>query len=264
MSTVSDVIAFLEKFAPTALAEDWDNVGLLVGREAAVVRRVMTCLTLTPDVATEAVQQGAQLVVSHHPVLFRGTKKITDASSEGRMLLQLIENGVAVYSPHTCFDSAELGINQQLAESFGLSEIQSIRPSENVEGLGSGRVGRLVDCVPLTGFLETVRSAVGSEYVEHSGSAGASVSQVAVACGAAAEFLTDAIRLGCDTFVTGEARFHSALEARTEGINMILLGHYSSERPAVEQLAKTLAVEFTDAEIFASSTETDPLSVFVP
>ncbi|MCP4507454.1 MAG: Nif3-like dinuclear metal center hexameric protein, partial [Fuerstiella sp.] len=115
MSTVSDVIAFLEKFAPPALAEDWDNVGLLVGREAVVVQQVMTCLTLTPDVGAEAVRRGVQLVVSHHPVLFRGTKKITDATSEGRMLLQLIENGLAVYSPHTSFDSAELGINQQLA-----------------------------------------------------------------------------------------------------------------------------------------------------
>mgnify|MGYP002635784526 CR=1 FL=1 len=264
MSTVSDVIAFLENFAPPALAEDWDNVGLLVGREAAEVRQIMTCLTLTPDVAAEAVQQGVQMVVSHHPVLFRAAKKITDATSEGRMLLHLIENGVAVYSPHTSFDSAELGINQQLAESFGLSEIQPIRPSENVEGLGSGRVGRLAHSVPLTEFLGTVRSAVGSEYVEFSGSSDAPVLQVAVACGAAAEFLTDGIRLGCDTFVTGEARFHSALEARAEGINLILLGHYSSERPAVEQLAKTLAVEFTNAEIYASRAETDPLSVFVP
>ncbi|MEO2017764.1 MAG: Nif3-like dinuclear metal center hexameric protein [Fuerstiella sp.] len=263
MSTVSDVIAFLEKFAPPALAEDWDNVGLLVGREAAEARQIMTCLTVTPDVATEAVQQGIQLIVSHHPVLFRAAKKITDASSEGRMLLQLIENGVAVYSPHTSFDSAELGINQQLAESFGLSEVQPMRPHEHVEGLGSGRVGKLARRVPLTDFLGTVRSAVGSEYVEFSGSSDAPVLKVAVACGAAAEFLTDAIRLGCDTFVTGEARFHSALEARTEGINLILLGHYSSERPAVEQLAKTLAVEFTDIEIFASRSETDPLSVFV-
>ena len=263
MSTVSDVIAYLEKFAPPALAEDWDNVGLLVGRQAAEVTRLMTCLTLTPDVAQEAVQQGVRMVVSHHPVLFRGTKKITDANSEGHMLLQLIENGVSVYSPHTSFDSAEMGINHQLAESFGLSGIQPLRPHENVEGLGSGRAGRLAPSVPLSDFLEAVRSAVDSEYVEFSGSADAQVSHVAVACGAAAEFLTDAIQLGCDTFVTGEARFHSALEARTEGMNLILLGHYASERPAVEQLAKTLSAEFADVEVFPSRAEVDPLSVFV-
>jgi dinuclear metal center YbgI/SA1388 family protein len=263
MSTVSDVIAFLEKFAPPVLAEDWDNVGLLVGREAAEAPRIMTCLTLTPDVAAEAVQQGVQMVVSHHPVLFRGTKTITDATSEGRMLLHLIENGVSVYSPHTSFDSAALGINHQLAESFGLSEIQPLRPHANVEGLGSGRTGRLAPDVSLKDFLGIVRSAVGSEYVEFSGSADAPVSQVAVACGAAAEFLTDAIQLGCDTVVTGEARFHSALEARTEGLNLILLGHYASERPAVEQLAKTLAAEFDGSQVFASRAESDPLSVFV-
>ncbi|MCP4173375.1 MAG: Nif3-like dinuclear metal center hexameric protein [Fuerstiella sp.] len=263
MSTVSDVIAFLEKFAPPVLAEGWDNVGLLVGREAAEVARIMTCLTLTPDVVAEAVQRNVSLVVSHHPVLFRGTKKITDVTSEGRMLLELIENEVSVYSPHTCFDSAEQGINHQLAESFGLHEIQPLRPHESVEDLGSGRTGRLAAAVPLTDFLGTVRSAVGSEYVEFSGSLDAPVTRVAVACGAAAEFLTDAIQCGCDTFVTGEARFHSALEARTEGVNLILLGHYASERPAVEQLAKTLAAEFCDTEVLASSEESDPLSIFM-
>ena len=108
-----------------------------------------------------------------------------------------------------------------------------------------------------------VRSEVDTEYLEFTGSMDAPVSRVAVACGAAAEFLADAIQCGCDTFVTGEARFHSALEARTQGINMVLLGHYASERPAVVQLAKTLAAEFTDVEVCSSGAESDPLSVFL-
>ena len=262
MPTVADVIDTLKKLAPPRLSEDWDNTGLLVGHSDADVTKILTCLTLTPDVAAEAVQQGVQLVVSHHPVLFHGAKQITDATSEGRTLLSLIENRVAVYSPHTCYDSAKCGINQQLAESFGLGDIRPIRPSAEVNGLGSGRFGRLPEHVDLRTFLGTVGQAVGGEYLEFTGSLDSSVSAVAVACGAAGEFLSAAIPLGCDTFVTGESRFHSALAARTAGVTLILLGHYCSERPAVEKLAKILADEFGDTEAFASRVESDPLAVF--
>lgn len=263
MSTVADVIAFLEKLAPPILAEDWDNVGLLVGRRGVAVQKVITCLTLTPDVAEEAVRQGVQLIVSHHPVLFRGAKSITDGTTEGRMLMQLIEHGVAVYSPHTCFDSAALGVNQQLALAFGLEEIASMRPGKHVEGLGSGRIGQLAEPAPLPDFLESVSSAIGANYVEFSGASDATVSRVGVACGSGGEFLEDAVQLGCDTFVTGEARFHSALEARSLGLNLILLGHYSSERPAVEQLADAISAEFPEFQSLPSQVETDPLAVFL-
>ena len=263
MSTVADVVAYLEEFAPPELAEDWDNVGLLLGHSRAPVSKILTCLTLTPDVAAEAMESAVQLVVSHHPVLFRGTKQVTDRTSEGRMLLSLIENGVAVFSPHTSFDSAAGGINQQLAESFGLTGIQPIRPDAVVEGLGSGRVGAVSEGVKLCEFLAVVRSAVAGDYLEYSGVLDSAVSKVAVACGAAGDFLEDAVTMGCDTFVTGEARFHAALEARTVGVNLILLGHYSSERPAVERLAGVLGAEFGGIDVRPSRVECDPLSVFV-
>src|SRR5437763_8819098 len=98
MPTVADVIGFLEQFAPPELAADWDNVGLLLGDRAAEVRRVMTCLTVTPDSAAEAVEEGAQLIVTHHPILFRAVKRLTTATAEGRMLLSLVRAGVAVYN----------------------------------------------------------------------------------------------------------------------------------------------------------------------
>lgn len=263
MSTVSDVIAFLECVAPPALAEDWDNVGLLVGRRDSVVQNVLTCLTLTPDVAEEVIRKNVQMVVTHHPVLFRGAKKICDATVEGRMLLRLVENKVAVYSPHTSFDSAAGGINQQLAESFGLKSVKPIRPLPEDAALGGGRWGILQKGGLLAEFLSTVKAAVCADYLQFTGTADAAVFRVAVACGAAAGFMQDSIRLGCDTFVTGEARFHSAVEARAEGINLILLGHYSSERPAVESLAEVIQRKFPTAKVFVSLQETDPLSVFV-
>src|SRR5262245_27836085 len=115
MTTAANVIDFLDKFAPPALAADWDNVGLLLGDRKAVVRRVMTCLTVTPESAAEAVAEQAELIVTHHPVLFRPVQRLTDSTPDGRLLLPLLRAGVAVYSPHTAFDNTAGGINDGLA-----------------------------------------------------------------------------------------------------------------------------------------------------
>ena len=123
MLTVAAAVETLERIAPPALAADWDNVGLLLGEGAAEVRRIMTCLTVTPDSAAEAVAESAQLVVTHHPILFRAVKRLTDATAEGRILLSLARGGVAVYSPHTAFDDAPDGINDLLARRLGLTDV---------------------------------------------------------------------------------------------------------------------------------------------
>ena len=128
MTTIQDISKFLDEFAPLALAEEWDNVGLLLGDPAARADRIITCLTLTEDVADEAISAGANLIVSHHPILFRKIQRITTHNVEGRVLLKLAAAGVAVYSPHTSYDSASGGINRQLAESLGLP---TSRQSEN-------------------------------------------------------------------------------------------------------------------------------------
>jgi dinuclear metal center YbgI/SA1388 family protein len=130
MPTVAAVIAFLEEFAPTSLAAEWDNVGLLLGDRDAAVERIMTCLTVTTESASEAVAAKAQLIVTHHPVLFRPVKRLTTASAEGRMLLSLIRAGVAVYSPHTAFDNTRGGVNDALAHRLGLTDVAPLRRGE--------------------------------------------------------------------------------------------------------------------------------------
>jgi dinuclear metal center YbgI/SA1388 family protein len=128
--TVAAVIDYLERFAPPALAAEWDNVGLLLGERGAEVRRILTCLTVTPESAAEAIDGGAQLIVTHHPILFRAVKRLTDTNAEGRMLLALARAGVAVYSPHTSFDNALGGINDTLAQMLGLVDVTPLRRGE--------------------------------------------------------------------------------------------------------------------------------------
>ncbi len=127
MPTVADVATYLEDFAPPVIAGDWDNVGLLLGDAASPVRRLMTCLTITPASAAEAIDEHADLIVTHHPILFRGAKRLTTATTEGRMLLDLARAGVSVYSPHTAFDNTRGGINDSLAARLGLTEVQPLR-----------------------------------------------------------------------------------------------------------------------------------------
>src|SRR5947209_1048128 len=130
MPTVAELVAALNDFAPPRLAADWDNVGLLLGDSAASVQRALTCLTVTPEVIAEAVEERAQLIVTHHPILFRGVKRLTAATAEGRMVLGLARAGVAVVSPHTAFDNTAGGINDRLAERLGLTDVVPLRPHE--------------------------------------------------------------------------------------------------------------------------------------
>lgn len=259
MTTVNAVTSFLDSFAPLQLAEEWDNVGLLLGDETAPAWRVLTCLTLTEDVADEAIAEGADLIISHHPILFRKVQRITAATVEGRILLKLAGSHISVYSPHTGYDSADGGINRQLAEALGLQNIAPIRELEADPTAGSGRLGDLQSSRTLSEFLSDIKAALQIDRLQFVSGDGRAVSRAAVACGSAAEFLSDAAERGCDVLVTGEARFHSLLEARSAGVAMVLLGHFASERPAMEHLASVLSSEFPQLHVAASAAETDPL-----
>lgn len=260
--TVSALIQFLETLAAPRLAEEWDNVGLLLGDGEAAIDSLMTCLTLTPDVGEEAVRRRAGLVVTHHPILFRAVKRLTTETAEGRMLLELIRSGVAVYSPHTAFDNGIGGINQWLAELLGLENIAPLRPISDEPLGGSGRFGDLREPAAWRDFQTLVFTKLGVKQFQTVGGEDRHIRRVGIACGAAAEFLEEAHRLGCDAFLTGEARFHACLEARALGVGLVLLGHYASERPAMEMLARRLAERFPALEVWASEAETDPIQWF--
>jgi dinuclear metal center YbgI/SA1388 family protein len=137
MITVATIAAHLDKFAPLDLAASWDNVGLLLGDRAKRVKKVMTCLTVTPEVAAEAVSDKVQLIVTHHPILFRGAKRLTADSPEGRIVLTLARAGVAVYCPHTAFDNTKGGINDSIARKLGLVDVTPLRGRE---GPGQSKV----------------------------------------------------------------------------------------------------------------------------
>ncbi len=269
MSSDNDrtVVDYLQQFAPLDLSESWDNVGLILGDPSVRPSRIMTCLTLTPDVAAEAIEKQVGLIVSHHPILFRAVQRLTTETAEGQMLLDLIRNSISVYSPHTAFDSAAEGINQQWCQKLQLQNCQPLRPLEENDATsvrGAGRSGDLPEPVSLSKLLEQIRRDWNLDYLQFVGNGEQTVSRVGVACGAAAEFMKDAASVGCQVLITGEARFHACLEARQRNIGLILVGHFASERFACENLATILGKQFPEIECFASEVESDPVSIDLP
>jgi dinuclear metal center YbgI/SA1388 family protein len=258
--SVSGVIEFLETLAEPRLAEEWDNVGLLLGDGEQAIGSVMTCLTLTSEVAEEAIRRRVGLVVTHHPILFRAVKRLTTETSEGRMLLELIRSSVAVYSPHTAFDNGIGGINRWLAKELGLENIAPLRPRDDSPSEGTGRMGDLKTPLSWLNFQKHLAAKLSLTQFQAVDTKKPTIRRVGIACGAAGDFLRDAHHLNCDVFLTGEARFHTCLEAKTLGIGLVLLGHYASERPAMEMLAQKLSEAFPAIEVWASEAESDPLN----
>jgi dinuclear metal center YbgI/SA1388 family protein len=361
---INELLTALETLAPPALSESWDNTGLLMGSRAGDVSRVLTCLTLSPDVAAEAVSIGVQLVVTHHPLMFKPVQRVTSETLEGRTMLALLQAGIAVYSPHTAWDNAPLGINQQLAELCELQDVATLRclpvashfklvafvprnslervqralwdagcgvigdyqecsfvlhgtgtflggdstqptvgqagrlehvdearldvvcpvdrlkpavaalraahpyeepafdcyPLHSLPGdVGAGRCGRLPQPMTLSELAGLVQQRLKAPGLQWAGDPALKIERLGVACGAAADFWKDSRQTGCQALLTGEARFHTALECRDAGFGLIVAGHYATERHGMERLAMLLAERCPGVAVTPSAVERDPL-----
>ncbi len=253
----------MRQTAPLELTESWDNTGLLIGDAEQSIERLLTCLTLTPATVSEAIQDRSHLVIAHHPLPFKPIRQVTTDSVSGRLLWDLTRHSIAVYSPHTAWDSAEDGINAQLARML---EIQDPAPLVATDGhtdpgLGAGRWGYLSAPTPLAEIVDRLR-----QHIPHcrprGWDSGLDIRQPAVACGSGGSFLTAATKQGCDLLVTGEATFHQCLEAEATGTALLMIGHFASEKFAMNHLAEQLASSFPDIQCRASQLEQDPVSLW--
>ena len=227
---VKDVVRMVGEIAPYELAEEWDNVGLLVGREKGEVTRALVALDLTKGVIEEAKALGAQLIVTHHPVMFSPRKRLTDEDYEGGLILTLAQNGMSLIAAHTNLDAAPGGVNDTLMALMG---------AKNVMGEGCFRVGDLAEgttlgmlCARAAAKLHTAVRAYGAEDTV--------VRKLGCCSGAGSSEMGEAIAFGADCFITGEVKHHHALGAAAAGVCMIEAGHYETENPVCEVLANAL------------------------
>ena len=251
MTTVEHVFAFLQEKAPFELQEGFDNAGFLVGRGDASVSKILISLDITEQVVQEASEQGAQLIVSHHPLIFGGIKSITDKTSTGRCLLDLAEHGIAAICVHTNLDAVEGGVNDALALRLGLADIAQLKQigtDSQGRAYGIGRIG----CVPeqpLYDFAMAAKRLLGANGIRLV-DGGKPVHFVAVGGGACAEFMTDVLAQGCDTFVTSDVKYHQFLEARALGLNLLDAGHFPTEQVVCSVLQDWLSKRFP--QVFVS------------
>ena len=258
MITVNDIVAYMETIAPQGKKESWDNVGLSCGRPDKQVRTILVALDPFEDVADEAVSLGADLIVTHHPLLFHPAYQITSESAIGRTFLALVRHDIAAFSAHTNLDIAPEGVGACLAASLGLEHISVIRPAETDE---SGKVWGLlrqgtVPEQPLDSFLAHVKQALCAPGLRYA-SAGRSVHHVAVGGGACADEWKTALEAGCDTFVTADAKYNDFWDARDAGLTLIDAGHFPTENPVVALLAEKIRAAFPTVTVKISETHTD-------
>lgn len=259
MPALARVTAALEHLAPLRLAATWDAVGLLVSPPRTEICRVMTCLTLTPRVAAEAVRERADLVVSHHPLPFRPVSRITPATGTGRVLLEMIGAGIGIWSSHTAWDSAAGGINDQLARLLGLAHVAPIEPDAELPQVGFGRAGTAAAGDTVAELAARAAAALGVPRVQVAGDPGRLAGRVGIVCGSGGDCLEQLAGSGCDTLVTGEIKLHQAIEAEAAGLAVVAVGHHASERFSMAVLAERLAAAVDGLETWVSLDERDPL-----
>lgn len=222
-----EIADIIEKAAPKSLAYPWDNVGILCGSGEKEVKKALLTLDTNEKTVNEAVLNGCDMIISHHPIFLNGIKRIDYSSSEGKMVKTLIENDITVFAAHTNMDTAERGINNALAELFLLQDIKILE--ENGENTGLGRYGRLNTSVTLKEFSETVKEKLKTPCVRVSGDLNTKINVAAVASGSCADIIPTALKKGCDVIITADMKYHNTIENVESGIAVIDAGHYPTE-----------------------------------
>ena len=264
MATVADILNFVENLAPRYMKCDWDNVGLLCGRKTKEVKKILVALDPFRNVIAEAIEIGADCIVTHHPLIFRNPLMAVNEDSEaGRCVLTLMEHGIAAINAHTNYDLAPGGVNDVLAHTLGLNNITVINPEgEDASGRPYGLLRRgTVDEQPLSAFLAAVKNNLhceGLRYVD----GGKPVRVVAVGGGSCADEMGDALAAGCDTFVTADVKYNQFRTAYELGLNLIDAGHFHTENPSMAPLAEKLRAAFPGMEVVFSEKHHDCMKFF--
>ena len=243
--TIHDFYAAMEAYLPRSLSCDWDNDGISCCPDPdAFVTGILITLDPTEDAVEEAISKGCNVILTHHPMLFRGLKAVDGYDTGSRKVIRLISSGITAMAFHTRLDAADGGVNDILAARLGLTRVEPFGDDGNPAGKPIGRVGELPSAVSADEFIETVKSALGLPALVFAG-CGKPVRRVAVLGGAGEDDILAAMAAGADTYVTGELKYHHLCDAPYGGpegaINLIMAGHYHTEAPVLDRLAELAA-----------------------
>ena len=240
------ILEILEEIAPSTAAEEWDNPGLQVGRLSQEIERILIALDPTLKALREAFKRKAQLLLTHHTLIFRPISSLNQNTYPGDVISEALEKGIAIVSAHTNLDVVQGGINDILADLFGLqnSEVLEIRNDLGINGAGLGRIGHLPTPIKLPQVIKRVKEVLGTERIRVFGHKNRKIARVAVVGGAGGEMVPTAAKKGADLLLTGDVRHHEALEAERLGLALIDAGHFHTEKAALGPFAESLRRAF--------------------
>ena len=245
---LEDIINFLEKKYSPELAEKWDNSGLIIGRKESNISAVMICLDITADVIEQAAANRAELIISHHPLIFSEIKRITNDTLLGEKILKLAEKNIAVYSMHTNVDSAVHGLNDYILDKLSLGGEKSVwLKNENYPESGLGRILKLKKEDSLHNIIKIIKERLNLKKIRIAGNENKKIKKIAVLTGSGGSLISE-IDKTVDLYITGDLKHHETLDALEEGLTLIDLGHYESENIFSELIKKDLE-EFFNGKI---------------
>lgn len=251
-----DIVAALERLAPLRLQDEWDNSGLQVGFPESEISGILVCLDITEAIVDEAASKGCNLIVSHHPLLFKPLRQVSDATCQQRCVVRALASGISIYSAHTSLDNAPGGVNHKIAALLGLQNLRWLLPQDG-EDAGSGLVGELPQPEADTEFFARVKRLFGVQCLRHSEPDGRQIRRVALCGGAGAFLLRDAVRTGADCFLSGEFHYHDYFE--NGGVLLCELGHYQSEQYTQDLLQEYLAANCPGVRVVKTDQDTNPI-----
>ena len=242
--TVRELYKFFEEKIPRALSCDWDNDGLMVcASPEAEVKKILFALDITPAVVEYAEKIGADLIISHHPLIFSGIRHLDGRDGTSRKVISLLKNNISAMSFHTRLDAADGGVNDILANLFQLSDVQKF----GVDGDTAARIGTLPKPMAFEDFCKLIKDTLGAPCV--CGAKGnETVSRLAVLGGSGKDYIREAQKMGADTYLTGEVNYNYLLEAAENGLSVVTAGHYHTEAPFTAFFEKILSENFEKLE----------------
>jgi dinuclear metal center YbgI/SA1388 family protein len=256
---IKDIIQVLESVAPPQLQESYDNAGLIVGDPETPLKGVLFCLDSTEAIVDEAIQKGCNLIVAHHPIVFKGLKRFNGAGYVERTVIKAIRSNIALYAIHTNLDNVHSqGVNAKIAQKLGLADTRVLSPKPGQTDIGAGLLGNLAAPMEELDFLKMVKTALRTDCVRHTALRGRPVQRVAVCGGSGSFLLRDALAAGADAFVTADFKYHEFFDA--EGRLVIAdVGHFESEQFTIELLFEIIYEKYPTFALHCTEANTNPV-----
>lgn len=259
MVKVKDIAEVIESFAPRNLQESYDNAGLQVGNPEMSVTAALLCLDVTEDVIKEAKKRQCNMIISHHPLLFKGLKEVVGNTAEQRIVIDAIRSDITIYAAHTNLDSAWNGVSHEIAHALDLKEISVLEPKSDDPKSGLGVVGD-IDPLPSLEFLRKVKKTFNVKSLRYSTqSSKLVIRRVAVCGGAGASLLKDAIEAKADVLVTADVKYH---DFTTHALDILIadIGHYESELCTKKIFSRIIREKFPNFVTYFAESEKNPIN----